>query len=166
MLVSLDAKFTNYVSPSLISIALVGDDGCEFYAESSDYPLDECSAFVKGEILPLLGRVDGALSNPSQLASSLHFWFSELSEPASLIFNSSCSWKLLVDALLCDGLKGLPPMLEGQQFISSVLEIDPVFYRAKMAAYTPSRPLFHALADARALLAGYQAWFASCEDCS
>lgn len=166
MLVSLDTKFTNYVSPSLISIALVGDDGREFYAESSDCLLEECSTFVRGAIVPLLGHEDGALCNQIQLANGSHSWFDDLPEPATLIFNSSCSWKLLADALLCDGLKGLPPLLEGQQFVSSVLEIDPVFYRAKMAMYTPSWPPFHALSDARALLAGYQAWFASCEDCS
>ena len=33
MLIFLDTEFTNFVRPNLISIALVSEDGQEFYAE-------------------------------------------------------------------------------------------------------------------------------------
>jgi hypothetical protein len=37
MLVFLDTEFTNFAKPSLLSIALVAEDGQEFYAELVDY---------------------------------------------------------------------------------------------------------------------------------
>ena len=53
-----DTEFTNIhplVTPMLISIALVGEDGREFYAELTDtYQAYDCSDFVKLNVLPLL----------------------------------------------------------------------------------------------------------------
>ena len=40
MLVFLDTEFTDFTSPDLISIALVAEDGREFYAELDDYQRD------------------------------------------------------------------------------------------------------------------------------
>ena len=60
MLVFLDTEFTDFVRPDLISLALVSEDGREFYAERTDYRKDECSDFVRETVLPLLGRVPGA----------------------------------------------------------------------------------------------------------
>jgi hypothetical protein len=57
MLVFLDTEFTDFVRPELISIALVAEDGREFYAERTDYRHDDCSDFVRETVLPLLGRV-------------------------------------------------------------------------------------------------------------
>ena len=37
MLVFLDTEFTAFVRPDLISLALVSEDGREFYAERIDY---------------------------------------------------------------------------------------------------------------------------------
>jgi len=47
MLVFLDTEFTDFVRPDLISIALVAEDGREFYAERTDYHRDACSDFVR-----------------------------------------------------------------------------------------------------------------------
>lgn len=47
MLVFLDTEFTAFVRPDLISIALVAEDGREFYAERTDYYREDCSDFVK-----------------------------------------------------------------------------------------------------------------------
>ena len=37
MLIFLDTEFTAFMRPSLISIALVSEDGREFHAEQTDY---------------------------------------------------------------------------------------------------------------------------------
>jgi len=52
MLIFLDTEFTQFDRPDLISIALVGEDGREFYAERTDYHRDACSEFVRKEVLP------------------------------------------------------------------------------------------------------------------
>jgi len=62
MLVFLDTEFTQFAAPDLISIALVAEDGREFYGERSDYNRESCSAFVVETVVPLLGRVPGAAS--------------------------------------------------------------------------------------------------------
>ena len=51
MLVFLDTEFTKFNRPDLISIALVSEDGREFYAERTDYRRDECTAFVCETVL-------------------------------------------------------------------------------------------------------------------
>ena len=60
MLDFLDTEFTDFVRPDLISIALVSEDGREFYAERTDYREDDCSDFVRETVLPLLGGVPDA----------------------------------------------------------------------------------------------------------
>lgn len=60
MLVFLDTEFTDFARPDLISLALVSEDGREFYAERTDYFETRRSDFVRETIQPLLGRVPGA----------------------------------------------------------------------------------------------------------
>ena len=70
MLVFLDTEFTNFVRPDLISIALVSEDGREFYAERTDYRHADCSDFVRQTVQPLLGRVPGAQCDRAELSVS------------------------------------------------------------------------------------------------
>ena len=67
MLIFLDTEFTKFSYPDLISLALVAEDGREFYAERTDYRQNECSAFVQETVLPLLGRVPGAACTSKEL---------------------------------------------------------------------------------------------------
>lgn len=53
----LDTEFSSMDRPALISIALVADDGREFYAEVTDsWTLEDCSDFVISNVLPHLLR--------------------------------------------------------------------------------------------------------------
>lgn len=70
MLIFLDTEFTDFVQLGLISIALVAEDGREFYAERTDYRQGDCTDFVCSAVLPLLGRVPGAACTAGQLACS------------------------------------------------------------------------------------------------
>ena len=56
MRIFLDCEFTDLIPYNkLISIALVDEDENYFYAELTDtYKLDDCSDFVKSNVLPLL----------------------------------------------------------------------------------------------------------------
>jgi hypothetical protein len=69
MLAFLDTEFTDFVRPDLISIALVGEDGQEFYAERDGYYQTDCSGFVRQIVQPLLGRVPGAACSRAGVAS-------------------------------------------------------------------------------------------------
>lgn len=158
MLIFLDTEFTDFIRPDLISLALVSEDGQEFYAERTDYQQDACSSFVRETVLPLLGRVSGAACTRSELTQRLHAWFLQLPEPAILIYDFEGDWQLLVKAILGPAYQSPPdnfgePLLLGNSSIT-----HPIFERAQNNSYTQDWPPHHALADARALMAGYRAW--------
>ena len=100
MLVFLDTEFTKFAHPDLISLALVAEDGREFYAERTDYRNNECSGFVQETVLPLLGRVPGAACNSRELTDRVRAWFAALPEPATVIFDFKTDWHLLAVAML------------------------------------------------------------------
>ena len=85
MLVFLDTELTDFARPDLISLALVSEDGQEFYAERTDYCHADCSDFVRQTVQPLLGRVPGAACSRSELTDRVRDWFTQLSEPATVI---------------------------------------------------------------------------------
>jgi hypothetical protein len=158
MLIFLDTEFTKFNYPELISIGLVAEDGREFYAERTEYHRDDCSDFVKETVLPLLGRVPGAACSRSELTDRVREWFGQLPEPATIIFDFETDWLLLAVALLGRPQKN-PPNTFGEKLqLDSSAITHPVFEQALNSTYTDEWPLHHALADARALRAGYRAW--------
>lgn len=158
MLVFLDTEFTEFVRPDLISIALVSEDGREFYAERTDYHRDACSDFVRETVLTLLDRVPGATCNRSELTLRLRDWFEALPEPATIIYDLEGDWLLLADAYLGSDHRQPPANVGDKLHLDSYAITHPVFQRALNHIYTQDWPPHHALADARALMAGYRAW--------
>ena len=158
MLVFLDTEFTNFVRPDLISIGLAAEDGREFYAERTDYCRDECSDFVCETVLPLLGRVPRAACRRPELTRRVRNWFEALQEPATIIFDYERDWLLLADA--CLGREHQKPLANvGETIHLGRFSIThPLFEQAQNYTYTQDWPPHHALADARALRAGYRAW--------
>lgn len=154
MLVFLDTEFSDFAKPDLISLALVAEDGREFYAERTDYPASECSAFVQEIVLPLLGRVPGAACDSAELALRLQAWFHALSEPPIIIFDYETDWDLLAGAIPGRPLDSFAEPLHLDGYAIS----HPFFEKAQNLVYTQDWPPHHALADARALMAGYRAW--------
>jgi len=157
MLVFVDTEFTDFIQIDLISIALVCDDGREFYAERNDYRSEDCSDFVRAAVVPMLGRVAGAACTRTELTGRLRAWFEALREPATLVYDYSTDRDLLVDAFLGDEFDA-PPANVGSSLMLGEVEIDPVYQHALNRAYVPGWPRHHALADARAMRTGYQAW--------
>lgn len=153
MLVFLDTEFTDFVRPDLISIALVAEDGREFYAERTDYRRADCNDFVRETVLPLLGRVPGAACNCQKLTRRLRKWFEQLPEPATVIYDFGTDWLLLADTY-----RQLPANVDERLHLDSSAITHPVFEQALNFTYTQDWPPHHALADARALMAGYRAW--------
>ena len=158
MLVFLDTEFTEFQRPDLISIALVAEDGREFYAERTDYHRDACSDFVRETVLPLLGRVPGAACSRTELTERLHEWFDHLPEPATIIYDFEGDWQLLAWAILGRTYR-CPPVNFGEPLhLGNSSITHPIFERAQNNIYSQDWLPHHALADARALMAGYRAW--------
>ncbi len=158
MLIFLDTEFTDFIRPDLISIALVSEDGREFYAERTDYFPTRCSEFVRETVLPLLGRVPGASCTHLELTNRLREWFKQLPEPATIIYDYKVDWHLLAVAMLGWPHSKPPGDFAKQLFLDSNTVTHPIFEMAKNSSYTQDWPPHHALADARALMAGYRAW--------
>lgn len=158
MLVFLDTEFTDFVRPDLISIALVAEDGREFYAERTDYHRDACNTFVRETVLPVLGRVRGATCSRAVLTQRLHDWFAQLPEPATIIYDFGSDWLLLVDAMRVSAYRNPPANFGKPLHLESSSITHPIFERAQNRIYTQDWPPHHALADARGLMAGYRAW--------
>ena len=158
MLIFLDTEFTDFVRPELISIALVSEDGREFYAERTDFQRDACNDFVRETVLPLLGRVPGAACSRLELTERLHEWFAQLPEPGIIVYDFGGDWLLLVAAILGPTYRSPPDNLGEPLHLGGYCITHPVFERAQNNTYTQDWPPHHALADARALMAGYRAW--------
>ena len=164
MLIFLDTEFTCFHQPDLISIGLIGEDGSEFYAERTDYNRNACSAFVNQTVLPLLGRLQGAASSRSELTDRVREWFGQLPEPATIVYDYDDDWNLLVKAMLGQPIQKLPDNFGADKLhLSATVITHPVFEQAHGKTFTPDLPQHHALADARALMAGYRAWRAFME---
>lgn len=151
--VFLDCEFTDFINIDLISIALVCEDGREFYAERSDFRLDECSDFVRVAVLPLLERIPEATMSREELSVKLRAWLAEL--PDVVI---ACDSNHDRD-LFCDAIDYLPtPNVVG--WIGLDRFSDPAsdaFYNASVGYHDqPGHPWHHALHDARAHLAGWR----------
>ena len=158
MLIFLDTEFTDFVRPGLISLALVSEDGREFYAERTDYREDDCNDFVRETVLPVLGGVPDSACTRTELTDRLRDWFEQLPEPATIIYDFESDWLLLVDAILGRTHKNPPANFGEPLHLGNSSITHPVFERAQNLTYTPDWPPHHALADARALRAGYRAW--------
>jgi len=158
MLVFIDTEFTDFVQIDLISIALVSDDGREFYAERTDYCRDDCNDFVRAAVVPMLGRIAGAACTRDELTARLRAWFDALPEPATLVFDYFADWELLADAFLDDDCDKPPANVGDKLLLVGEIVGDSAYQHALNRTFTRDWPPHHALADARAMMAGYRAW--------
>lgn len=165
MFVFLDTEFTDFVNPKLLSLALVGEDGREFYAERMDYDPTVCSDFVRDAVLPLFGRVPGTSCNSEQFTARVRDWFEQLREPVTVLFDYCADRDLLNRIASGYPSADLGPPANVSQKIQlwENTVCDPIFVQAATGTYSDQWPRHHALADARALMAGYRAWRASIE---
>ncbi|MGA3890673.1 hypothetical protein ACI2S3_18410 [Ralstonia nicotianae] len=96
-----DTEFTDFIDCRLISLAIVGEDGSEFYGECSDVDLSVCSEFVRAAVLPQLGQFPGRSMPASQLRDELRSWL--LAMPAKpkrvLCFDYQGDYDLVLDLL-------------------------------------------------------------------
>jgi hypothetical protein len=141
MRVFVDTEFTDFLDCELISIALVAEDGREFYGELSDFDTSICSAFVREAVLPQLGQRLECVFRRDDLRKALHVWLETFTQEVErwLCFDYGGDWELM-----CDLLEGPPA---GWQACHVGEFIDPVRLEAY---YRLHHGRHHALIDARA----------------
>ena len=78
----LDTEFTDRSNPKLVSIGLVDLSGNRtFYAELTDtYSPEDCSPFVRAEVLPLLAGVEARMT-AQQCRQELAKWIEGFAVP-------------------------------------------------------------------------------------
>ncbi|MFM0140584.1 hypothetical protein [Caballeronia grimmiae] len=94
-----DTEFTDFIDCDLISIALVADDGREFYGERSDYDDATCTAFVREAVIPQLGQHPGRVFTRDALRVELLAWLTQFDneQERMLCFDYAGDWDLFVD---------------------------------------------------------------------
>ncbi|WP_216661772.1 3'-5' exoribonuclease [Niveibacterium sp. COAC-50] len=152
MKVFLDTEFTDFGDCELVSIALVAEDGRTFYSERSDFRRAACSDFVREAVLPHLGAVSGASMTRAELALRLRAWLSAL--PAiEMACDSVHDRDLFADALDYQPTPNVVAWVD-----LNAVAGEPAFAQAEADYHAqPGQPWHHALHDARALRAGWEA---------
>ncbi|WP_432258346.1 hypothetical protein [Cupriavidus sp. TMH.W2] len=155
MLVFLDTEFTNLADREPISIGMVSEDGQHvFYREVANFDLDTCSAFVRSNVVPLLGRFKDVTVQAAMLPVDVRNWIGTLPRSLTISCDSEWDWEIFVQ------LAGYPlPMNVSGRFDLRPLIDTAVFHKAVCRFHEhPDRPWHHALQDAHAHRLGWMAW--------
>lgn len=151
----LDTEYTGLGQrmPKLISLGIVSEDGRrEFYVELADtWRPEDCSDFVKQEVLPLL---QGEAIPLAIARERLISWFAKAPRSLQAACDSITDFNFLL-YLLGDVR---PPNLKTSHFDLRPLIDTTVYHRAVMAHYESDNREHHALADAQAYRKGWLAW--------
>lgn len=155
MLLFLDTEYTGLGQrpPKLISLALVAEDGSrEFYVELADtWAIEDCTAFVKREVLPLLG---GPRESRAEARSELRSWLAAAPRKVQTACDAETDWRFLLDLLGPDR----PPNLVDSYYDLRPLIDTSVYDRAVQDYYRKDPRMHHALTDARAYRCGWLSW--------
>lgn len=139
MRIFVDTEFTDFIDCHLISVALVADDGQEFYAECNDFERRACSAFVREAVLPKLGQYPDRVFSRQDLQLALHEWLRPF-KGGIFCMDFAGDWDLLVDLL-----DGVPSGWQGLLIRDQIDQVRLESY------YNQFGGRHHALHDARAL---------------
>ncbi|MBN3748304.1 3'-5' exoribonuclease [Burkholderia sp. Se-20373] len=137
-----DTEFTDFEAPQLISLAIVGENGSEFYGECTDYDTARCSDFVRAAVLPQLGRFRERAMPFNQLRQALRAWIGGIPTGSKPVLCYDLVTDLSLVQFLFDGQ--LP---EGWMLEDIRGQIDP---RRQAEYFARHGGEHHALHDARA----------------
>jgi len=138
----LDTEFTDFKDCQLISLAIVGEDGREFYGERSDFELAACSGFVREVVLPQLGQFPDRAMPLLRLRDELHAWLLAVPTRPKPVLCYDFQGDFDLVGQLLDG-----PLPRGWSHENVGLKLD----AARLAAYLAQHGgEHHALHDARA----------------
>lgn len=143
MLIFIDTEFSDFINTELISIGLVSQDDKKFYAE---LPIErrDCSDFVRTEVLPLLGNIEGAQCTLDELNVRLRAWLEQFKTDGELViicYDSGHDWALFFHALS----NNVPYWIRGVNIYSYVNDL-----KQELFWQESKLPPHHALHDAMA----------------
>lgn len=138
----IDTEFTDFDRCELISVAVVGENGCEFYGERTDYDASLCSDFVRAVVLPQLGRFEGRAMPLVELRAALREWIADIPREGSPVLCYDYETDLHLFRFLLNG-----PLPRGWRLQNIARQRD----RDRRAAWFAQHGgEHHALHDARA----------------
>lgn len=144
-----DSEFTGFKNPKLISIGVVAQSGEEFYAEV-EYPIDECSDFVRATVLPLLNQ--NKRYSLAELKEALCLWIETVRQDAPILicYDSEYDRAMLRQIFEKDTPNGLVFRNLGTNYVNKLRQYE-WHVKHKQAEH-------HALHDARALKYAFRGW--------
>ena len=152
MRVYLDTEFTQVTQPELISIGLAADDGREFYAVMKSFPLQQCSAFVREVVLPIIEHWPNATLDRRELRQSLRQWLNESAEPLEIVCDFAIDAELLGELIDSDSDSALRTFSIASITVLSTAQCEQIAAAVDRYFTEPRQwPRHHALEDARAL---------------
>jgi hypothetical protein len=146
--VFIDTEFSNLEAPVLVSIAMVAEDGAEFYAETNDFSISGCSEFVRTFVVPQLGQYPDRSMSSHEASNQLCNWMEKLKTSRQ---RPVICYDHPVDVQLLTRLIGRKPVGWQLENISTRLDVG---RREQYFALHGGR--HHALHDARANRAAYR----------
>ena len=173
MQIFIDTEFTTLArEASLISFGAVSEDGREFYCELAPVQQDECSAFVRENVLPLLEG--GVAACPrDRFGERLASWLGQFDDPMLL---SDSDWDIYVVRHAVNGERSrLPGLLTfpgpAGPLDVMLLTLAPlsaeamaIFEREVTQHFARDNRQHHALVDARAMREGLLAVISTPEE--
>lgn len=139
--VFVDTEFTDFAVRDLISIALVAEDGSEFYGESRNFNRSACSEFVISTVIPQLGTWPDRVLPCEALRTELLVWLDKFSDHRDprLCFDYVGDWELFLELV-----RELPDPWTTEQVLDKINhDWIETYYRTHGGRH-------HALHDARA----------------
>lgn len=142
-----DCEFTDFEQRDLLSLAIVSEEGDEFYVELAEYADEACSEFVRSTVLPQLGKYPECVHARAEAACRLTRWLNHfpLKPRPLLCFDFVGDLELLV------GLVGVIPRGWRTQMLGLRLDIE-----RTEAWFNAHGGRHHALMDARAKAASFR----------
>jgi hypothetical protein len=138
----IDTEFTDFQRGQLISLAVVGENGNEFYGERTDFDLTLCSDFVRAVVLPQLGQVEGRAMPFTELREALRAWLAGIPGDGAPVLCYDYETDLNLFRFLLGG-----PLPRGWRLENIAGSRDPARHAAYYARHGGEH---HALHDARA----------------
>lgn len=156
MLVFIDTEFTGFESGArLISLGMVAEDDREFYVQSRDWALDDCSSFVLEVVLPLLS--DDYLPLREAGAATKR-WIESLGRETILV-TDSIEWDGLMLTMAFEEC-GWPTNARARLgYLSFEAAPGTIFEKERVCRLLEGRREHHALDDAKVTK---EAYFATC----
>lgn len=140
----IDTEFTDFIDCELISIGVVSENGCEFYAERGDIDMSKCSSFVKEAVLPQLGQESAIIGTEEEIAVALKAWLAQFVS-VEVCFDYAMDFELFHYLVRDPDTLHMPEWIAGQN-IKRVIDERAIerYWREN------GRKAHHALHDARA----------------